>query len=133
MSYLPDTNVCISLMRQRHAALTAKWRRTPTSMIFICSVVEFELRYGAEKSSRPEHHHRLLDEFVSVYGRIYFDEQCARRSGELRRNLEAAGESIGAYDYLIAATALVHGLTLVTHNTREFCRIPGLALEDWEA
>jgi len=46
--------------------------------------------------------------------------------------LEKLGKPIGPYDLLIAATALANGLVLVTHNTREFMRIPGIQLEDWE-
>jgi tRNA(fMet)-specific endonuclease VapC len=51
----------------------------------------------------------------------------------MRVALARAGKPIGPYDTLIAATALEHGLTLVTHNTREFRRVEGLAVEDWLA
>jgi tRNA(fMet)-specific endonuclease VapC len=47
--------------------------------------------------------------------------------------LDAQGTPIGPYDLQIAAIALAHNLTLVTHNTREFGRVSGLVLEDWEA
>ena len=51
----------------------------------------------------------------------------------IRRHLEIVGMPIGPYDSQIAAVALVHALTLVTHNTAEFGRVPGLRTEDWEA
>jgi tRNA(fMet)-specific endonuclease VapC len=58
---------------------------------------------------------------------------CARRCAELRAELEANGNVIGPHDLQIAAIALQHQLTLVTHNSREFSRVAGLQLEDWEA
>ena len=58
---------------------------------------------------------------------------CARRCAELRAELEAAGKVIGPHDLQIAAIALQHQLTLVTHNLREFTRITGLKVDDWEA
>lgn len=61
-----------------------------------------------------------------------FDREDARRAGEIRAHLAAAGAPIGPYDALIAAQALARGLVLVTHNTREFARVPGLGVEDWE-
>ena len=50
----------------------------------------------------------------------------------IRRELERGGTPIGPHDLQIAAVAMEHGLMLVTHNTREFSRIPELRLEDWE-
>jgi tRNA(fMet)-specific endonuclease VapC len=61
-----------------------------------------------------------------------FDRENARQAGELRTRLAAAGTPIGAYDVLIAGQALARALTLVTHNTGEFQRVPGLRIEDWE-
>ena len=61
-----------------------------------------------------------------------FDREHARQAGELRPRLAAAGTPIGAYDVLIAGQALARGMTLVTHNTGEFQRVPGLRIEDWE-
>jgi tRNA(fMet)-specific endonuclease VapC len=58
---------------------------------------------------------------------------CARRCGRIRRELERVGILIGPHDLQIAAIAQQHGLTLVTHNTKEFGRVAGLKLEDWEA
>lgn len=61
-----------------------------------------------------------------------FDDAAAQAYGQLRVYLERAGTLIGPYDMQIAAIALVHGLIVVTHNTREFGRVPGLNIEDWE-
>ena len=92
----------------------------------------YELRHGAESSSDPAREHAKLDVFVAPFSSLPFDDACAVKCAEIRRALEHKGETIGPHDLLIAAVALRHDLTLVTHNTREFGRISTLRLEDWE-
>jgi tRNA(fMet)-specific endonuclease VapC len=65
------------------------------------------------------------------YAVVDFDEAAARHYGDIRAYLERKGQVIGPYDMQIAAHARSQGLTLVTHNTREFSRVPDLALDDW--
>ena len=132
MTYLPDTNACIELLRRRNPKVIAHWQATKASEIVLCSVVVYELRHGAERSSAPILEHAKLDAFLSPFASLPFDDACARRGARLRRELELGGALIGPHDLQIAAIALQHQLTLVTHNTREFGRVPGLKLEDWE-
>lgn len=132
MIYLPDTNACITLLRQRDSRLIARWKAVKATDIALCSVVVYELRYGAERSSDPVRGHAKLDLFFSPLTSLPFDDQCARRCAEIRTELERTGRVIGPHDLQIAAIALQHRLTLVTHNTREFSRVSGLKLEDWE-
>ena len=61
-----------------------------------------------------------------------FDDSCSEPYGRIRQELERLGTPIGAYDLMIAATAIAHDLTLVTHNIDEFARVVGLRYEDWE-
>ncbi|MRT32681.1 type II toxin-antitoxin system VapC family toxin, partial [Xylella fastidiosa subsp. multiplex] len=61
-----------------------------------------------------------------------FDEAAAEEYGRLRAHLSATGQLIGPNDMMIAAIALANRLILVTHNTAEFSRVPGLVLEDWQ-
>jgi tRNA(fMet)-specific endonuclease VapC len=61
-----------------------------------------------------------------------FDDSCVDLYADIRSKLAAAGTPIGPIDTLIAAIALTHGVTLVTHNLAEFSRVPGLKIEDWE-
>ena len=61
-----------------------------------------------------------------------FDDQAASIYGQIRADLAGKGLSIGPNDLMIAAIALAKGVTLVTHNTREFNRVAGLSIEDWE-
>ena len=133
MIFLPDTNACITLLRQRDQRLIARWKSVKVSDIVLCSIVIYELRYGAQRSSNPSDEHSKLDLFLSPFNSLPFDDQCARRCAELRADLEANGKVIGPHDLQIAAIALQHRLTLVTHNSREFSRITGLTIDDWEA
>ncbi len=132
MIFLPDTNACITLLRQRDTRLMARWQSAKRSDVVLCSVVVYELRYGAERSSDPPREHAKLDLFFNPFISLPFDDLCARRCAEIRRQLERSGNVISPHDLQIAAIALQHGLTLVTHNTQEFSRISGLNLEDRE-
>ena len=95
-------------------------------------MVVYELRHRAESSSDPAREHAKLDAFLEPFTSLPFDDACAKKCAAVRRELERAGQTIGPHDLQIAAVALQHDLTLVTHNTREFARISGLRLEDWE-
>ena len=132
MIFLPDTNACIGLLRQREAKLIARWQAVKASDMVLCSVVVYELRHGAERSSNPSAEHAKLDAFLAPFTSLPFDDASARKCAEIRRALERTGTVIGPHDLKIAAIALQHGLTLVTHNTQEFSRVPGLRWEDWE-
>lgn len=132
MRFLPDTNVCIALLREGHPALTARWRSTKASDVVLCSVVVYELRYEAERCANPDSEHRKLNEFLTPIASLPFDDSAAMECARIRRQLERNGTLIGPHDLQIAAIAFRHELTLITHNTREFSRIPGLHLEDWQ-
>jgi len=62
---------------------------------------------------------------------LEYDRACALEFGRLRGQLRRQGTPVGRLDLMIASTALVHDLTLVTHNTQDFKNVPGLRLEDW--
>ena len=100
--------------------------------IALSSVVVYELRHGAERSSDPAKEHGKLDAFLAPFVSLPFDDACARHCAAIRRELERSGTVIGPHDLQIAATALQHNLTLVTHNTQEFARVTMLKLADWE-
>ena len=101
----------------------------PASLV-LPSVVVFEVRFGLLRMGR----HRLHDALglmVEAMGTIDLDVEAAAHAAAIRVDLESRGTPIGLADLLIAATARRHGCTLVTHNTREFSRVPDLTLEDW--
>jgi tRNA(fMet)-specific endonuclease VapC len=92
--------------------------------------VAHELFYGAYKGQRKAENLARVDELR--FETLDFDREDARCAGEIRASLANAGHAIGPYDVLIAGQALARSLILITHNTGEFSRVPGLTLEDWE-
>jgi tRNA(fMet)-specific endonuclease VapC len=132
MPYLLDTNVWIVFLRGRNALLRQRVLAHPIGHLRLCSVVKAELIGGTLRSRRPAAERAKVDAFVQPYVSLPFDDVAAEVFARIRFHLESLGAPIGPYDLQIAAIALVHGLTLVTHNVAEFSRVPGLALEDWE-
>jgi tRNA(fMet)-specific endonuclease VapC len=134
MIYLLDSNACIAYMRQTDPALVQKVQNADPKDIRLCSVVLAELYYGAFHGLAAHLARSLIQiaQLRQIYSSIPFDDASAEVYGRIRADLAARGELIGPNDLLIAAVALAHGLTLVTHNTAEFSRVAGLTLEDWQ-
>lgn len=131
MSYLLDTNTCIDLLRHPQSRARQKMSSLPNTDVYLCSPVVGELYYGAYRSNNYIRNCNLIGELLQTLHSIPFDDAAAVVFGEIRSQLATAGTPIGPFDLQIAAIALVHGLTLVTHNTREFSRVSGLVLDDW--
>ncbi len=131
MRFLLDTNSCIIYLRGKNLALKRKLDFYHQE-IAVCSVVKAELFYGSMKSADPDKNLRLQTAFLSQFISLPFDDVAANLFGIIRSQLESKGTPIGSYDLQIAAIALAHHLTLVTHNVREFSRVEGLPWEDWE-
>lgn len=132
MIYLLDTNICIRYLNARSESVKQHIETTKPSDILLCSVVKAELFYGAMKSSNPENSLAKQRGFVDRFASLPFDDKAADEYGRIRAQLEKRGTPIGPNDLLIAAIAISNGVTLVTHNLREFERVEGLVLEDWE-
>lgn len=130
MRYLLDANAVITLLNKKDSRPAQRARLHKPGDIGISSIVAYELFYGAFKSQRSEHNVALVDGLL--FEVLDFDKEDARQAGELRASLAAKGASIGPYDVLIAGQAKARDMVLVTHNTSEFGRVPGLRLEDWE-
>lgn len=130
--YLLDTNTCIRFLNRSNTAIYQRLINLSADDACICDVVKYELYFGAYKSSQSAKNLENLSNFFGDLASLPFDGEAAKICGQLRAMLQAAGTPIGAYDLQIAAIALTHDLTLITHNTREFSRIPELKLEDWE-
>jgi tRNA(fMet)-specific endonuclease VapC len=130
--YLLDTNACIQILNDTSEALLRKFRQHDPADVKICAVVRAELVYGARRSTRVQANMDLLQRFFSLMECLPLDEESADHYGQIRVDLERSGTSIGPNDLMIAAIARSRDLILVTHNTREFSRVPGLKIEDWE-
>jgi tRNA(fMet)-specific endonuclease VapC len=131
MRYLLDANVVIGLLNDASSKLARRARWERPADIAISAIVAHELFYGAFKSRRAAHNIALVDGLQFVV--LEFDKEDARQAGEVRALLASRGTPIGPYDVLIAGQAKVRNLTLVTHNTDEFGRVPGLRCDDWQA
>jgi tRNA(fMet)-specific endonuclease VapC len=127
--FLLDSNAVIALMKGHSGFLTRLRQHQPRDF-GISAIVAHELFYGAYRGQRTAENLARVD--ALQFEVLDFDREDARQAGELRALLAAAGTPIGAYDVLIAGQALARDLTLVTHNTGEFQRVPGLRIEDWE-
>nr|WP_218940605.1 type II toxin-antitoxin system VapC family toxin [Pusillimonas noertemannii] len=125
-----DTNAVIALLKG-HPGFLARLRRHRPADFAMPSIVVHELFYGAYKGRQVA---RNLERVQALQFQVLdFDREDAQRAGELRALLSAAGTPIGPYDVLIAGQAWARGLTLITHNMREFRRIAHIRVEDWEA
>jgi tRNA(fMet)-specific endonuclease VapC len=127
--FLLDTNAVIALLKG-HEGFLARLRRYEPGDFGLSSVVLHELYYGAYKSVRVAQNLARVE--ALQFEVVEFCAEAARRAGELRAALAAAGTPIGGYDVLIAGQALARDLTLVTRNMGEFARVAGLRVEDWE-
>jgi tRNA(fMet)-specific endonuclease VapC len=130
--YLPDTNAWIAYVNPGDSPVKSEFRSHPPADTAFCAVVKAELLYGAYRSTRREDNLRLLATLFPRFKSLPFDDATADTYGRIRADLTDRGTPIGPNDLMIAAIALAHHLTLVTHNTREFGRVEGLHLEDWE-
>jgi tRNA(fMet)-specific endonuclease VapC len=132
MTYLLDTNVCIAYLNGRSSNVVQRLGNVSPSEIAVCSVVKAELFFGAMRSRNAAEtlarQRVFLDQFIS----LPFDDRSVEFYASIRATLATRGTPIGPNDLLIAAIARAHNLTLVTANTREFGRVEGLRIENWE-
>ena len=130
MRYLLDANALIALLNGTQSVLARRVRRQRPADVAISAIVAHELYYGAFKSQRRASNVARLD--ALRFEVLEIDKEDAIAAAELRATLAIAGTPIGPFDVLIAGQAIARNLVLVSHNTREFSRIPQLQLEDWE-
>lgn len=129
-----DTNAVISLLNDAKSPLLPRIEKTVEGggAVAVSSVVLFELWYGASNSVRQKANADRITDFTSDFMQVLnFDRDDAREAGDVRAFLNRKGTPIGPYDVLIAAQARRRNAMLVTANTREFSRVPGLQIENW--
>lgn len=132
MTYLLDTNTCIQFINSRDTSVHRKLSAVRREEVFICQIVKAELLYGAYKSTRRDANLALLVKFFHEFVSLPFDDASTEVYGRLRAELKQIGKPIGPNDLILAAIAIAHAATLVSHNLREFSRVSGLRCEDWE-
>jgi tRNA(fMet)-specific endonuclease VapC len=131
MRFLLDANIVIGLLNDATSKLAQRARREKPTDIAISAIVAHELFYGAFKSQRATQNVASIDNLQ--FEVLEFDKEDARQAGEVRALLASRGTPIGPYDVLIAGQAKSRNLILVTNNTDEFGRVPGLRLDNWHA
>lgn len=128
--YALDTNSVVFFFKGK-GSVGEHLLATRPADVALPAVVLYELEVGAWRSSAPHKRRAQLDDLVETVRILAFGAGEARTAARIRAELEKSGSGIGPMDTLIAATALHHGATLVTHNPREFMRVEGLKVVDW--
>jgi tRNA(fMet)-specific endonuclease VapC len=129
--YMLDTETASYVMKGTNSNVVKRLRALPTDATCISAIVESELRFGIAVSPRRQRDQEALDEFLAYMQVLDYPAAASADYGLIRGDLKQRGAIIGANDLLIAAHARHLGLTLVTNNTREFSRVPGLKVENW--
>ena len=130
LKYMLDTNIVIYVIKRRPIEVLNVFNLHAGQMC-ISSITLAELLHGAEKSAKPEHNLRQVEDFVSRLEVLEYGNKAATHYGQIRAELERNGTPIGVNDLHIAGHARSEGLTLVTNNLREFERVDALRLENW--
>jgi tRNA(fMet)-specific endonuclease VapC len=131
VTYFLDTNICVYFLKGMFSPLRARLLAHRPAEIAIASLVKAELLFGAYTSERRVENEEAVSQFLLPFGVVPFGDSEAIAYAEIRARLKAEGTPIGPNDMIIAATALANDGVLVTHNTSEFGRVQGLAIEDW--
>ena len=136
MIYLPDTNVFSRYLRGIDPSIKAKLEAN-LRFCRLSSVVLSELEYGAAKRPDvPAYRSRVESLRTLIADEVDYTCSDATYYGFIRAHLarlKPNAQPIGPYDLMLAAQAIRIGATLVTNNTSEFVRVPGLILEDWQS
>ncbi len=129
--FLLDTNICIYIRQKKPVELLRRFEKLDAGEAAISVITYGELLYGAEKSAHHSAALERLRELVLLLPALPLPESAAQVYGTIRAGLESRGRAIGNNDLWIAAHAMAEQLTLVTNNSREFSRVPGLKLANW--
>lgn len=128
--FVLDTNTVIDYFRGR-GKVAKRLLAVPPAEIGLPSITAYEVWVSVLGSQNAERRQAQYEAFLSAIGVLPFDSATSRRAAELHHALARRGQTIGPFDTLIAATALQANATLVTRNTREFGRVPGLTIINW--
>lgn len=131
MRYMLDTNICISIIKNRPSGVMKRLKKIPVGEAGVSSIVAAELWYGIFKSKKKKENSAALEDFLGYVAVMGWPPDAAAEYGRIRHHLKQRGSMIGAMDLLIAAHALAIKSVLVTDNVSEFKRVPGLKIENW--
>jgi tRNA(fMet)-specific endonuclease VapC len=129
--YLLDTNICIYIAKGQPLAVRQRFERHTLRELVMSVVTLGELRFGAEKSQARDRALATIEQLAQVIQPCALPMSAAEHYGSIRAALQKQGLPIGNNDLWLAAHARAEGWILVTNNTREFARVPGLRVENW--
>jgi tRNA(fMet)-specific endonuclease VapC len=132
MLYMLDTNACIGIINNKPTVLRQKLFQVAVEQVAISQMVLYELEYGICRSLHQQRNRDNLNNFLKYIQVLDWGEEQSQEAALVRCELMRLGQPIGHYDTLIAAHSRSLKATQVTHNVREFERVNGLLLEDWE-
>jgi tRNA(fMet)-specific endonuclease VapC len=133
-TYMLDTNICSFIMREQPEAVIKRLEQVVlrNHRIVVSAITYAEMRFGVVGKKASPRHAQLVEAFcVRLDAILSWDRAAVDATTEIKAILAAAGTPIGPNDTAIAGHAIAAGAILVTNNTREFERVPGLKLEDW--
>jgi tRNA(fMet)-specific endonuclease VapC len=131
-AWMLDTNTLSKLIRNPRGALTRHLEAIEPDAVCTSIVVACELRFGARRKGSPVLTQRV-EQLLDTLPVLPMDPPADAHYADIRATLGRAGTPIGSHDLFIAAHARSRGMALVTHNAREFARVPDLRVEDWLA
>lgn len=130
LKYMLDTNIAIYVIKRRPVDAFNTFNQH-AGQLCVSSITMAELLHGVEKSAKPDHNLRQVEDFMSRLSVLEYGSKAAAHYGNIRAVLERKGTPIGVNDLHIAGHSRSEGLTLVTNNLKEFDRVEGLRLENW--
>lgn len=125
-----DTNICSHVLRRHPASMLERFASLDRGQVWLSAIVAAELRFGAAKLASIRFS-AAVEAWLTGFEVRPWPADATRHYANIRAALERAGQPIGNVDLLIAAHAMAEDSVVVTHNAREFLRVPGLAVEEW--
>lgn len=126
-----DTNICIHLIKKKPPKVLKRFEKEFDNGLCISAITLAELELGVEKSAQKERNQLALAMLLTSLDVLPFDSPAAVEYGKIFAYLQRNGTPVGKMDILIGAHARSLGIPIITNNTKDFERIPGLILENW--
>lgn len=126
-----DTNICSYILRRHPASMIERFAELDRGQLWLSAIVAAELRFGAAKLASARFS-AAVEAWLSGFDVRPWPTDATHHYATIRAALERTGQPIGGMDLLIAAHAIAEDSVLVTNNAREFLRVPGLAVEEWD-
>jgi len=126
-----DTNILVAILRGKEPELHQRFLSNPPMNYAVSEIVRAELMHGVEMSHQPVANREKVEALLEPLERVPFAGRASDVYGEIKAILQRKGMGIGSNDLLIAASAVSEGHRVITRNTKEFSRVPGLEWEEW--